>query len=133
MSLPLTDWGKTWYETPTEIPVPPTSAPTGLNGLADSGDVKAMQDVVNARADTTASKATMWNITPMDLLRDAQEALIGVTSDLLGQSERKSLRDILGYGNRMRGIGIILVILAVAGSLIDWMMGGSGTTVIVDE
>ncbi len=133
MSLPLTDWGKMWYDTPTEIPLSP--APTGLNGLADSSDVKAMQDAVNLVADKAVKEATVWNITLLDLLRDAQEALIGVTSDLLGQSERKSLRDILGHGNRLRGLGIVLVLLAVAGSVIDWMLGGTSSVaaVVVDR
>ncbi len=132
MSLPLTDWGKMWYDTPKEIPLTPSMAPTGLNGLAEGNDVKAMQDAVNKNADAMVKDATVWDITLKDLLVDAQEALIGVTSDLLGQSDRKSVRDILGHGNRLRGIGVVLIILAVAGSLIDWMMGGSGTTVLVD-
>jgi len=130
MSLPLTEWGKTWYDTPTEIPI--TNPPTGLNGLATSRDVKEMQDAVNKEADITVKDATVWNVTPAQLLLDAQDALIGVTSDLLGQSERKSVREILGHENRLRGMGIVLILLAIVGSFIDWMMGGSGATVIID-
>lgn len=120
----------TWSTTAPEIRLT-SAAPTGLNGLADSKDVKAMQDALNAAADASVQKATLWKATPGDLLQDAQEALLGITSDLLGQSERKSLRDIFGHGNRLRGLGVAIVVLVILGTLIDWLLGSGSQAVVV--
>ena len=129
--MELTPWGAAWYNGPQPIPV--TDPPTGLNGLATSADLKAMQDAENVKLNADMADADVWNVPVTVLLRDAQEAVIGVTSDLLGQSERKSLRDILTHGNRMRGLGVALIVLAVLGMMLNWLLGGGGTTVVVRD
>jgi hypothetical protein len=126
----LTPWGALWYNGPQEIQV--TQPPTGLNGLATPADLKAMQDAANAKLNADMADADVWNVPVTVLLRDAQEALIGVTSDLLGQSERRSLRDILTHGNRLRGLGVAFIVLAILGMLLNWLIGG-GTTVVVRD
>lgn len=128
--IELTPWGSLWYNAPPAIQI--TEPPTGLNGLATPADVKAMQDAENAKLNKDMSDADVWNVPVTVLLRDAQEALIGITSDLLGQSERRSLRDILSHGNRLRGLGVALILLAILGMLMNWLVGG-GTTVIVRD
>lgn len=128
--MELTPWGALWYNGPQAIQI--TEPPTGLNGLATPADLKAMQDAENAKLNTDMADADVWNVPVTVLLRDAQEALIGITSDLLGQSERRSLRDILTHGNRLRGLGVALIVLAILGMLLNWLVGG-GTTVIVRD
>jgi len=47
----------------------------------------------------------------MSLLETAREALVGIPADLL--AGRGSLQEIFTKGNRLRGLGIILVLVAV--------------------
>ncbi len=128
--MELTPWGAAWYNGPQEIQV--TNPPTGINGLATPADLKALQDAENAKLNKDMVDADVWNVPVTTLLKDAQEAIIGITSDLLGQSERKSLRDILTHENRLRGLGVALIAVALLGMLINWLIGG-GTTVVVRD
>ena len=123
-AMQLTKWGQQWYDTPPEIHLNTSvSSPLGLNGLADSKDVKTVQDALNTEARQQIRAASVWDATPATLFTDAQEALLGIPSDLLGQSERKSVGAIIGHGNRLRGIGVLLLLLGIAGAIIDWMLG----------
>jgi hypothetical protein len=128
--MDLTSWGALWYSTPPEIQV--SQPPTGLNALATTADLKALQDAENAKNAAAYTDATVWNVPVPVLLQDAQEAVIGITSDLLGQSERKSLGDILTHGNRLRGLGVALIVLALLGMIFSWLLGGNKTVVVVD-
>jgi hypothetical protein len=61
---------------------------------------------------------------------DMQEALFGITSDLVGSnggvgSDRLSLSDILTRGNRLRGLGAVLVLASVIALLVDFLAGDS--------
>ena len=47
----------------------------------------------------------------MSLLETAREALVGIPADLL--AGRGSLQEIFTKGNRLRGLGIMLVLVAV--------------------
>lgn len=47
----------------------------------------------------------------MSLLEQARDALVGIPADLL--AGRGSLQEIFTKGNRLRGLGIILVLVAV--------------------
>lgn len=115
---PYTPWASIWYSHPAEIQL--TTPRPGLNALATSQDVKEAQDAVNA-----VMQNSVWNMTLRQVFEDAQEAFIGITGDLLGQSERTKLTDILTYGNRLRGLGSIMVLLALGGLLIRWLTGAS--------
>ena len=116
--MPLTSWGEMWYNGPPEIVLTNTH---GLNGLADSKDLKTLQDEANTKAAKAVTQAAAWNLTPSQLFLDAQEAVIGIPSDLLGQSTRTSASDILQHGNRMRGLGILLITLALLGTVIEYL------------
>jgi hypothetical protein len=59
------------------------------------------------------------------LLDDMQEAVLGITGDLTGKSDRKSLGDILAHENRLRGLGALLVVGALAGLVIEFVSGES--------
>jgi hypothetical protein len=136
-AMQLTKWGQQWYDTPPEIHLNTSVASPlglnglGLNGLADSKDVKTVQDALNTEARQQIRAASMWDATPGALFTDAQEALLGIPSDLLGQSERKSVGAIIGHGNRLRGIGVLLLLLGIAGAIIDWMLGTQTSPAII--
>jgi len=60
------------------------------------------------------------------LLVDMQEALLGVIGDLTGStgSDREGLADIVTHNNRLRGIGALLVTIALVGMAVDALHGG---------
>lgn len=54
------------------------------------------------------------------MFEEMQDAILGVIGDLTGSNtERESLGDILTHENRLRGIGTLLVLVAVVGLAID--------------
>jgi len=68
------------------------------------------------------------------LFSEMQEAVLGITSDLMGNSsERESLADILTHNNRMRGIGAMLVSIAVIGLLLDAFAESEKTSTMVER
>lgn len=113
--MQLSAWGQAWYNGPTEIDV---SSSVPLNGLATSEDIKTYQDAANAKAEADSKIVTDWK----DLLADVQEALLGIPADIMGQTERRSLRDILMHENRLRGLGVLLVTLAIMGAVVGWLL-----------
>lgn len=119
--MPLTSWGAMWFNGPAEIQI--TNPPGNLNGLADSRDVKTAADEANKKLEEAKKMPT----TVSALYEDAQEAFVGIIGDLLGESERKSLKDIFTSGNRLRGLGIVFVTLAIAGWLVHFLLGTEAT------
>jgi hypothetical protein len=115
-----------WYNGPPEIQI--TNAPTGVNALTPSAEIKALQDEANRKADEAKKAAEAWNLTPSQLYEDAQEAFVGILGDLLGLSDRHSVKEIMLHGNRLRGLGIICIALAVAGVLVNWILGAGQET-----
>lgn len=92
-----------WYNGPPEIQI--TNAPTGVNALTPSAEIKALQDEANRKADEAKKAAEAWNLTPSQLYEDAQEAFVGILGDLLGLSDRHSVKEIMLHGNRLREFG----------------------------
>ena len=115
--MPLTSWGAMWFNGPAEIQI--TNPPGNLNGLADSRDVKTAADDANKKLEEAKMVPTKASV----LYEDAQEAFVGILGDLLGMSDRKSLKDIFTSGNRLRGLGIVFVTLALAGWVVNWLLG----------
>lgn len=68
------------------------------------------------------------------LFEDMQEAIIGITRDLTGSStERESLTEILTHENRLRGIGALLVLVAVVGLVIDSFAETEKTSTLLSQ
>ncbi len=93
-----------------------------LNSLATSADVIKLQDEANTRAETAFKGASWKTLTIRTALQDAKTALFGIVSDLHGNTKAVSLRDMVTRDNRMRGIGVILVVVSFVWLLIDSMM-----------
>ena len=53
---------------------------------------------------------------------DAHEALVGLSADLSGTTERTSLASMLLHENRMRGLGILCIMLALVGLVADYIL-----------
>lgn len=63
------------------------------------------------------------------LVDDMQDAIVGITADLTGSdTTRSSLADIFTHNNRLRGIGSLLVIIAVVGLFLDSFGDATKTT-----
>ena len=126
--------------TPEPIPTTPP-----LNGLATSAEIMAQQNTVTGPTPTPTIAPTVslgpkkTGKTLVDLgkklglptslgllIDDMQEAVLGITGDVLGRSkERQSLADILTYKNRLRGLGALCIFVAVVAILLDAIVGDS--------
>lgn len=122
-AVPLTPWAAAWYSSPSPIDV--NTAPLNLNGLADTNTIIEQQHAANEKNKQLLLQSNVWSATPAELFQDVQEAVVGIPADLMGQSERKTLPDILSYGNRLRGLGILLVGLAIILALINSLGPGA--------
>jgi hypothetical protein len=63
------------------------------------------------------------SLSPGQLLKDAEDALLGIIHDLTRMYEDNlSLHDILVKNNRLRGLGSLLVVVAVVGLLLKLLV-----------
>lgn len=88
-------------------------------GLAPSRDIVQLQTEANAQAEEAYARSTLRTLSYDEALEDAREALVGLTADLTGATERRSLGDMLMHGDRLRGLGILLIGLALVGMFVD--------------
>ena len=74
---------------------------------------KSKKEEDGKKTEKTENKqaASTYHGGSMSLLETAREALVGIPADLL--AGRGSLQEIFTKGNRLRGLGIILVLVAV--------------------
>ena len=66
--------------------------------------------------DSVNKEFALQEVNPVVSLGEAREALIGIPSDLL--AGRGSLYQIITRNNRLRGIGIVLVIVALTAAVL---------------
>ena len=83
-----------------------------------------MQNDANATSAQRVRDSSLATFTYAQALDDAAEAITGIVADVYGNTERTSLKDIFVYKNRLRGLGVLLVALALVGLLIDAIVGG---------
>ena len=91
-------------------------------GITPSADLMTLQQRANADAQRAEKRSELSALTYDTALADAQEALVGITGDLSGGSDRRSLKEILVHENRLRGLGILLISLALIGLFVDYVM-----------
>ena len=106
-----------------DTPAPLPSVDSLLNyGLTSSDKIAEMQRLANERADAVVRTSSVASMTYTTAVRDAYDALVGITADLAGNTSRKSLGDILGHGDRLRGLGVLCIALALVGAVVDYLM-----------
>lgn len=66
-----------------------------------------------------AEAAKLRYITVRTAVQDVRDALQGTLSDLWGNTEPLPLSQLCTQGNRLRGLGLLLVMLAAAGLLLN--------------
>ncbi len=93
-----------------------------LAGLGRSADLKEMQRLANAERAAEVEAAKVKNITLQSAVRDARDAVLGVWDDAYGSTPPDgplSVWDILQKGNRLRGLGFVLIAFALGGMVIE--------------
>ena len=91
-------------------------------GITPSSEVIRLQEEANRARDERRRTSSLATLTYDTAMADAREALVGLAADLTGTTERTSLKAMLTHGNRMRGLGVLLITLATAGLFIDYVM-----------
>ena len=112
-----------------------------FNGLASSKDIIAAQDRLNAEKaaqakkdldakiqraangsviDSFSLKYGLPNIS--EIVSDMSEAIVGILGDFTVGTDRSKMSEILLYKNRLRGLGAIIVMVALIGIAIDFLM-----------
>ncbi len=81
-------------------------------GLTDAVDIATRQRLVNAREDARMSRSSMRGMTLRTVVEDIREVLVGIPEDLLAHSHI-GLSDLLLKNDRLRGIGILAVLLGL--------------------
>lgn len=94
-------------------------------GIVSSADLVALQEKANTDARKSEERAGLSALTYDTAFDDAHEALVGLTQDLAGATERRSLKEMLVHKDRLRGLGILLIALALVGLFVDYVMAPS--------
>jgi hypothetical protein len=99
---------------------PSALVPHGLSrysGLTAATDVAEKQAAANRKADARAQRSSMAGLTLRVALEDMRAALVGIPADLYERRGRLSLRKLL-RGDRLRGAGLLLVVVALLALLL---------------
>lgn len=110
-------------------PAPDTRAPTDRElsqmasfGITPPDKLVKWQAEANAEAAERYKQSSLAGLTYQSAVQDAHEALTGITADLLGTTSRKSVKDMVTHNDRLRGLGILLIVLALVGLVVDYIM-----------
>ena len=97
---------------------------TRINSLIPSAEVIRRQEAANKAAETRTSRGSWRAMTIRTALQDARDAVFGLTGDLYGNTydgKKTSLRSLVKE-DRVRGVGVVVVVLSVVWMLIDAML-----------
>ena len=107
---------------PRPSPIFPTFEGVAVNRLATSADIVELQKRANAEQARLEREASWKALTVRAAVRDAREAIFGITADLYGNTPHASLWEVSTRNNRLRGIGVLLVVLAGSWLVVDSVM-----------
>lgn len=85
-----------------------------INNLATPANVKKLQDQANDLAKKLYKESTWRGLTLRNAVSDMSEAITGIFSDIYKNSGKVSVGDIFMKNNRLRGIGLIFILVALA-------------------
>lgn len=91
-------------------------------GIVPSQDLMRMSREATVESERAIRRSSLRDLTYETAIQDAHEALVGLAADLTGATERRSLGAMLAHGDRLRGLGILLVALAVVGMAAEYIM-----------
>ncbi len=87
-------------------------APARFAGLTSAVDIADRQARTEALEDAIAHGSSLAGMTLRSVLMDIGEAMDGVPRDFVARGPRAPLRDVVLRKDRLRGIGLVLVLAA---------------------
>jgi hypothetical protein len=103
------------------LPVPKGFTNIGsleLNNLWTPGNVKKLQDQVNALAEKRYKESTWRGLTLRLAVSDMSEALTGIPADIYKNNGNVGVKEIFTKNNRLRGLGLLFVLISVVSILL---------------
>lgn len=91
-------------------------------GITPSRDLARLQAEANREGQARYRQSSLGALTWDTAVADAHDALVGLTADLSGTTERHSLKEMLSHGDRLRGLGVLLIGVALVGLFADYVM-----------
>lgn len=83
-------------------------------GLTTPQEVASRQEQMNAEEDRRVARSSLEGLTLRTALEDVREVITGIPADLFGNSaEPLPLRDVLTKNDRLRGLGLLLLAVAL--------------------
>lgn len=92
------------------------------SGFVPADTLLKMQREQQRSEDARVRRSSVWGLTWDTAEADTREAVTGIIGDLHGSSSRKSVWDVFAHGDRLRGLGIVLLIIALAGCAVQGLM-----------
>jgi len=106
---------RAWKRWTAGQPSRPTVAPGALPqyaGLTSAQELAARQRQADADAEESSRRSGLGGLTIRTALQDLREVVVGVPADLLEDRE-VPLADLLARNDRLRGLGLLLLLAAV--------------------
>jgi len=103
------------------LPVPKGFTNIGsleLNNLSTPENVKKLQDQVNVLAEKKYKESTWKGLTLRMAVSDMAEALTGIPADIYKNNGNVSVKEIFTKNNRLRGLGLLFVLISVVSILL---------------
>lgn len=85
-----------------------------LNNLATPENVAKLQNQANDLANQRYKESTWQGLTLRNAVSDVAETLTGIISDVYKNNGNVSIVEIFTKNNRIRGMGLIFILIAVA-------------------
>lgn len=82
------------------------------DGLVPSADIIASQKDKNKKMQEDYEASKLQNITLETAIKDMGDATKGILDDILGGSDDLGLWEIIKKDNRLRGLGMIFIVLS---------------------
>jgi hypothetical protein len=96
---------------------------TPLTPLVRADEMLALQKMADKYREAGARRSSLAGLSVSTAVADARDALLGIPEDLLGNTPRKSLWDSFTYGDRLRGVGVLMVAISASGLLVEALLG----------
>lgn len=105
-----------WKNSSLLSPPPARTEPGALPqyaGLTSAQDLAARQEAADRQRESVAQRSSMAGLTLRTALQDLREVVVGIPTDLFGGSGTLPLGEVVVKNDRLRGLGLLLLVTAV--------------------
>ena len=92
--------------------------------LYSASDLMQKQERANAEALSKQNSSKVLNLNLKQALLDCGDALQGVMYDMSGNTKRPTLYQLCCADNRLRGIGILIAVIAICCLVVNYFLAG---------